>query len=75
MHLNYSGRFPILTTTRRTDGATRKPDGDLGLVMKSGVNLQYTELAPGATAPMVRVVIHLSERRLIVIVFSTEPLH
>ncbi|CDO71621.1 hypothetical protein BN946_scf184911.g91 [Trametes cinnabarina] len=33
----------------RTDGATRKPDGDFGIVKKSGTNLQYTDLAPGAT--------------------------
>lgn len=59
--LNYAGRFPILTATRRTDGATRKLDGDLGLVIKSGVNLQYTELAPGATAPMVRVARHVQQ--------------
>ncbi|KAI0669831.1 hypothetical protein C8Q78DRAFT_148326 [Trametes maxima] len=34
----------------RTDGAARKADGDLGIVKKSGTNLQYTDLAPGATA-------------------------
>lgn len=38
----------------RTDGATRAPDGDLGIIMKAGTNLQITELAPGATAASVR---------------------
>lgn len=44
-------------TACSTDGATRKPDGDLGIVMKSGLNLQYTDLAPGGSVPMVRLYI------------------
>ena len=37
----------------RTDGATRQAEGDLGMIMKSGTNLQFTDLAPGARAPLV----------------------
>ncbi|KAI0825067.1 hypothetical protein BC628DRAFT_1320931 [Trametes gibbosa] len=53
-HLWATHSLPVDDNNDDTDGATRKPDGDLGLVMKSGVNLQYTDLAPGATAPMHR---------------------
>ena len=36
-----------------TDGALRQPDGEMGVMMKSGTNLQFTDLAPGAKAPLV----------------------
>ncbi|KAI0335205.1 hypothetical protein GY45DRAFT_1366792 [Cubamyces sp. BRFM 1775] len=42
--------LPVDDNNENTDGATRKPDGDLGIVMRSGVNFQYTDMAPGATA-------------------------
>ena len=35
------------------DGMTRKADGEFGLVVHNGTNLRYTDLAPGARAPMV----------------------
>ncbi|KAI0375066.1 hypothetical protein BV20DRAFT_933593 [Pilatotrama ljubarskyi] len=46
-----TGPLPVDDNNDEADGATRKPDGDLGLVMKSGTNVQYTDLAPGASAP------------------------
>ncbi|KAI0936409.1 hypothetical protein AcW1_000661 [Taiwanofungus camphoratus] len=36
------------------DGATRIPQGDMGIVMHGGTNLRYTDLAPGVSAPMHR---------------------
>ena len=35
------------------DGMTRTADGEYGLVIRNGTNLRYTDLAPGARAPMV----------------------
>ncbi|KAI0361542.1 hypothetical protein OH77DRAFT_1516495 [Trametes cingulata] len=46
-----TGPLPVDDNNEETDGATRKPDGDLGLVMRGGTNVQYTDLAPGASAP------------------------
>ena len=37
----------------RIDGATRVPTGDLGMIMKAGTNVQFTDIAPGVRAPMV----------------------
>lgn len=37
----------------RADGMTRAADGEYGLVVRNGTNLRYTDLAPGARAPMV----------------------
>ncbi|KAF9822139.1 hypothetical protein IEO21_00133 [Rhodonia placenta] len=34
------------------DGAARQPDSDLGIVMRNGTVLRYTDLAPGALAAM-----------------------
>ncbi|KAI0778251.1 hypothetical protein BD413DRAFT_103363 [Trametes elegans] len=45
-----TGALPVDDNNDETDGATRRPDGDLGLVNKYGTNLQFTDLAPGATA-------------------------
>ncbi|KAH9936990.1 uncharacterized protein B0H18DRAFT_183408 [Fomitopsis serialis] len=36
------------------DGITRTADGDLGLCVRNGIMLRYTDLAPGARAPMHR---------------------
>ncbi|KAI0734431.1 hypothetical protein C8Q72DRAFT_391868 [Fomitopsis betulina] len=36
------------------DGMMRTADGDYGLVVRNGTNLRYTDLAPGARAPMHR---------------------
>ncbi|TBU45093.1 hypothetical protein BD309DRAFT_956925 [Dichomitus squalens] len=49
-----TGALPVKDNNDETDGATRTPDGDFGMIMKSGTNLQYTDLAPGASAPMHR---------------------
>ncbi|TBU35322.1 hypothetical protein BD311DRAFT_745963 [Dichomitus squalens] len=49
-----TGALPVKDNNDETDGATRAPDGDFGMIMKSGTNLQYTDLAPGASAPMHR---------------------
>ncbi|PIL31898.1 hypothetical protein GSI_06602 [Ganoderma sinense ZZ0214-1] len=48
-----TGALPVPDNNEETDGATRPLDGQIG-VMKSGTNLQYTDLAPGASAPMHR---------------------
>ncbi|KAH9858132.1 hypothetical protein C2E23DRAFT_165760 [Lenzites betulinus] len=53
-HLWVTSSLPVNDNNDDTDGATRKPDGDLGIVMKSGLNLQYTDLAPGGSVPMHR---------------------
>ncbi|KAI0639469.1 hypothetical protein C8Q77DRAFT_65981 [Trametes polyzona] len=49
-----TGPVPVDDNNDETDGATRKPNGDLGLVNTGGVHFQYTDLAPGATATMHR---------------------
>ncbi|OCH96140.1 hypothetical protein OBBRIDRAFT_822446 [Obba rivulosa] len=36
------------------DGSNRRPNGDLGIVMKNGTSMRYTDLAPGATASLHR---------------------
>ncbi|OBZ78669.1 hypothetical protein A0H81_01063 [Grifola frondosa] len=36
------------------DGATRALNGDMGIVMRDGVTLRYTDLAPGASAALHR---------------------
>ncbi|KAI0735108.1 hypothetical protein C8Q76DRAFT_270891 [Earliella scabrosa] len=45
-----TGSVPVNDNNDETDGATRKVDGDFGIVMKTGTNLQFTDLAPGAIA-------------------------
>ncbi|KAI8982888.1 hypothetical protein BD414DRAFT_419244 [Trametes punicea] len=49
-----TGSLPVDDNNDETDGTARRPDGDFGIVMKSGTNLQFTDLAPGATAAMHR---------------------
>ncbi|KAI0756927.1 hypothetical protein C8Q80DRAFT_1131159 [Daedaleopsis nitida] len=46
-----TGVLPVSDNNDETDGATRVPDGDLGFIMKTGTNIQITELAPGSTVP------------------------
>ncbi|KAI0655144.1 hypothetical protein C8Q70DRAFT_924316 [Cubamyces menziesii] len=41
--------LPANDNNENTDGATRTADGDLGIVARSGVNFQYTDMAPGAS--------------------------
>ncbi|KAI0651919.1 hypothetical protein C8Q79DRAFT_66241 [Trametes meyenii] len=45
-----TGPLPVDDNNDETDGAAREADGDFGIVKKSGTNLQFTDLAPGATA-------------------------
>ncbi|RPD55801.1 hypothetical protein L227DRAFT_614936 [Lentinus tigrinus ALCF2SS1-6] len=49
-----TGSLPVNDNNDETDGATREATGDLGLVVKGGTNLLFTDLAPGATASMHR---------------------
>ncbi|KAI0724620.1 hypothetical protein C8T65DRAFT_7233 [Cerioporus squamosus] len=49
-----TGSLPVNDTNDDTDGATREATGDLGIVVKEGTNLLFTDLAPGATAGMHR---------------------
>ncbi|KAI1797943.1 hypothetical protein LXA43DRAFT_275784 [Ganoderma leucocontextum] len=48
-----TGALPVPDNNQEKDDATRPLDGGLG-VMKNGTNLQYTDLAPGASAPLHR---------------------
>ncbi|KZT72846.1 cupin domain protein [Daedalea quercina L-15889] len=45
---------PTDDNNSEVDGITRTADRDLGLVINGGSNLRYTDLAPGARAPMHR---------------------
>ncbi|GBE77990.1 hypothetical protein SCP_0108720 [Sparassis crispa] len=42
--------MPVNDNNDQADGADKTPNGDLGIVMRSGTNFRYTDLAPGATA-------------------------
>ncbi|EMD42068.1 hypothetical protein CERSUDRAFT_79675 [Gelatoporia subvermispora B] len=45
---------PTNDNNESTDGNSKTPNGDFGLVMKDGTSLRYTDLAPGASIAMHR---------------------
>ena len=50
--MHSSDRKTVTDDVLSIDGAQRKIAGQ-GLVMRNGTNLRFTDLAPGASSPMV----------------------
>lgn len=61
--------WQLMSNVHRTDGATRQADGDLGIIVKAGTNLQFTDLGPGASAAAVRACTQYGPRA------GTQPFH